>query len=554
MKYTRKNVVLPIKLIIKLNEITSHKGMDYRTANNFIKCVAIIYNKQINEQYNRYYFVAVGSRYWKKVYGGNYYERVIQPLLELDIIQSHDFGYRTYANNSTKGKEKGLVGIRYRINPLLIEETLAILDFKKKKSFIDSPALNDNTDSIKDTINSKTKEFSVGIENKKVFRWIEENAERMCEQYINLKISDSMPVNYPIECKYSIGLSYNTKHTTIEMAKKFASKKNLDLFYYKDTFYIDDRNRFIKHQIEAIKLRYKTETNKINLLPIEFKRNRKTLRVYNHLTSFPSHLLPFLSINNKTIVQIDLKTSQFLLLANLINNFIAYGPDKLINQFKHEQTRSYLKRFVLILEENWLGSNKSAIDINNPKSNQYSISDLIRFIREVFFGDFYEIVKSDLNLSERAIAKQTLFRIIFGKSIRPGLYEKKLRELYPTLMSIFEDYKDEKAFHVGVEKKENLDYTNLSVFLQCVESEIYIDNILIPLQKKGIPCFTRHDSIVVPFNYEDEVWGFIQDVFKKFNFRLNAKIEDMFWQNVDYDDLDASGYLDWLSDQNELSQ
>ena len=73
------------------------------------------------------------------------------------------------------------------------------------------------------------------------------------------------------------------------------------------------------------------------------------------------------------------------------------------------------------------------------------------------------------------------------------------------------------------------DESNFSVFLSCVEGELYVDNILKRLRDKGIPCFTRHDSVVVASGYDERSEVIAKQVFKDFGFKYNHKVEDKFW-------------------------
>lgn len=546
LKYTRSSEFLPQALINRLKELTEgQKGLDYRTFNNFIRCVGVIYHKQMHEQPDRFNYVATGSSYWKKIFGGNYHEKVIRPLLESDILQSYDFGYRTF-NNDSKGKEKGLVGIRYRVNPNLFSDDHGVLEYMNGSGTISS------SDDILygggkgQLLGLNDKNLLVSIDERKITRWIDSNAERICNHYLNREIINALPEDYQIEYHISICSSYNAKHGTVSKAKEDALKAGMKLFYFKNKFYIDDVNRFINSHIESLKYKYKHDVSKINQLPVIFKQNSKTLRVYNHLTNFPSPLLPFLTINNQTIVQVDLRNSQFLLLANLINTYIQSGSHHLLMQFKQQRTKLYLKRLVQVLDSHKSFLSPVGVDVNDLKSGIYSISDVTHFIRDVFFNDFYMVVKNDLNLGQRAIAKQVLFKILFGQSLKSDVFVKKLRDSYPVVMSIIADFKDRAKFAQGLSKSKMEDLTNLPVFLQCVEAELFIDHIFKPLTEKGVPCFTRHDSIVTAKEYEDEVEQQIRDVFNQFGFRLNTKTDDMFWDIVDEDALEESGYMDWL--------
>jgi len=104
-KYLKENIkqeYLPVKLIQRIHQdIFNNKKYEYRTKNNFLRCIGTIYFKQVNEHYGLEGYVPTGSAYWKKVFGNDYHEKVIQPLINLDIIEFLDFGYRSYPNLDT---------------------------------------------------------------------------------------------------------------------------------------------------------------------------------------------------------------------------------------------------------------------------------------------------------------------------------------------------------------------------------------------------------------------------------------------------------------------
>ena len=86
--------------------------------------------------------------------------------------------------------------------------------------------------------------------------------------------------------------------------------------------------------------------------------------------------------------------------------------------------------------------------------------------------------------------------------------------------------------------------------MQCVESEIFIDNIFYPLREKGIPCFTRHDSIVVARGYEKLAEKHAKEVFDKLGFKYNHVVDDKFWDVVEIDEDDD--FFQWLMDENQI--
>jgi len=319
--------------------------------------------------------------------------------------------------------------------------------------------------------------------------------------------------------------------------------------------------------MEKFKYTYRREILKVGILPIIDNRSTVTLRLHNYLVNFPSKILKFITINNKTLVQLDLQTSQFLLFANLLNIYINHGEEHLLGLFNDKITKTYLKKLIKVLKQHQLPS--AGVDINDKESGKHSNSDVIRFIRDVFFKDFYNVVKDKLKLPTRGIAKQMLFKMIFRMTNRPDALVDKLKILYPDVMSIIAEFKkntikmqfpdDQPKSIVKYIKKKNKSIgngfdeeeheSNLSVFLQRVEAEIFIDNILKQLRQNKIQCFTRHDSIVFAAGHEDLAMQIAKAVFARFGFKYNHKVEDMFYELYDYSDLEESGYIDHLMDK-----
>ena len=557
-KNYRKEEYLPVKLIKKLQEdIFSNSGYEYRSKNNFLQCVSIIHYHQLMNGIGLNDYAPLGRDYWKKVFGGNYHESVIQPLLKLKIIESLDFGYRSIPDTIvqvSKGKPNGLVGIRYRICPDLLDDQNEIISYIGKGKVLTATErmLLGKQQFIATGITNMN--YHVTIDPLKAFKWVENNAESICDEFLKREYVQSLPVNLLIQYhEYLDKGSYNTKYMSVGFAKKIAENRNQELFYFKDAFYIADVSEFLKKRIPALIYHYKNQISLIYSQPIEEKRNPITLRLYSNLVNFPSKILQFININNNTVVQLDLRTSQFLIFANLLNVYTNKGEEHLLSLFKQERNTTYLKRLIRILKEHQKLLPGVGVDINDSNSGQYSSTDVIKFIREVFFADFYAVVQKELEMNDRVFAKRVLFKLLFKKTNRPDALLNKLSQRYPIVMSIIAAFKKQDLKQEESEYRDENRESNFSVFLQCVEGEIFVDNILEELRLEGISCFTRHDSIVVACGSEVKAEETAKNVFSRFGFKYNHKVEDKFWEVVDEEELEDSGYLEFLSDENDLN-
>ena len=226
----------------------------------------------------------------------------------------------------------------------------------------------------------------------------------------------------------------------------------------------------------------------------------------------------------------------------------------LLRLFKEKRTQTYLNRLIKVLKEHQDLLPRTGVSLLKKNPTKNNPNDVVRFINDVFHEDFYSVVQKELNLPDRSLAKQMLFRLLFRRNHKPDMWLKMLEQLYPTVMSIISGFKqketqDEDSNYI----KSDNDWNNFSVFLQCVESEIFIDKIVNPLKNAGIPCFSRHDSIVVASGYEDEAELYARAIFGQYGFKYNHKIEDKFWEVADEDEMEELDYMQWLIDENELN-
>lgn len=556
-KQYSKSEYLPVKLIKKLQEdIFSNSGYEYRTKNNFLQCVAIIHYHQVTKGIGLNDYAPLGRNYWRTVFGSNYHESVLAPLIEHKIVESLDFGFRTIPDTTiqtTKGKPKGLVGIRYRINPDLMHDPYENLQYVEKGKVLTATErmLLGKQDFIATGIADMN--YHVSIDPVKACTWIENNAENICNDFLRKDYVQSLPDKLLIEYReYLDRGSFNSRYLTVEAARNVAKDKGKELFFFKDTFYIADINEFITQRVPALVYHYRNQVSLIYSQPIEEKRNPVTLRLYSNLVNFPSKILQFISINNSTVVQLDLRTSQFLIFANLLNLYVNNGGEYLLSLFKQERNRMYLKRLIRILNQHEKQLPNVAVDIHDINSGKYSSADVTKFIRDVFFHDFYAVVQQELGLKDRMLAKRVLFKLLFKKTNRPDALLNKLSQRYPVVMSIIAAFKMQDVKKDDADHEDNHE-SNFSVFLQCIEGEIFVDNILEELRTDGVPCFTRHDSIVVASDHEEKAEEIAKGVFSRFGFKYNHKVEDKFWEVVNDEELEDSGYLEWLSDENELN-
>ena len=556
-KNYQKGEYLPEKLVQKLqDEIFSNHRLSYPSKNNFLQCVSIIFFHQVTQGNGLNYYAPLGRNYWHKIYGGNYHDRVISPLIIAGIIESIDFGCRTIPDKTQQSSiviKKGDVSTRYRINPELLSETYSFIPYINKRRVVTAleRMLFDNQElQIPDIPDLN---FRISIDIGKAGKWVENNAEQICNELLRREYINSLPDGLQIEChEYLDRGSFNVKYCTVKWAKFIAESRGKELFYFNNSFYIATVDEFLQYRIPSLIYHYKHQISQVATQPIEEKQSPVTLRIYSHLTNFPSRILQFIYINNKTVVQLDLRTSQFLIFANLLNVYIKGGEQHLLSLFKQSRNKTYLKRLIKVLKQHQEQLPAVGIEITDRNSGEHGSSDVTKFIRDVFYRDFYEVVAHELGMKERLLAKYALFKLLFKKTNRPDALLHKLSQLYPVVVNIIAEFKKPDKSKTTDKADDNRE-SNFSVFLQCIEAEIFVDNILKNLRENNVPCFTRHDSVVVADGHQDDAEMIAKDVFRQLGFKYNHKVEDKFWEVVDFDELEDSTYMQWLTDEDILT-
>lgn len=551
----RKSEYLPQKVIQNLNEFLKDYN-DYRSHNNFIRCVGIIFSYQISSESGYNGFVSLGSAYWRKVFSHDYHQKVLNPLLEQNIIQCKDMGFR----NISSPQYRGIVGIWYRINPELLSDECDFMQYIDKGKVLTSESL-DEYGMEYDLVPVDDRNFKISILKNKAIAYVSEEMENIFRSILKPEYVHNFPDNYQVTYYENVKGVFIKKHSSVGSAKKLAQSFGKQLFYYNNDFYMADMLEFLSKRIESSSKHYLIEISKASNLPVLNKRSKTNLRLHNHLSNFPSRLLHFLRLNNQGLVQYDLQTSQFLLFANILNIYLWHGEKHLLGLFKQHLNQQYLKRLVKTLKTYNMQLPSCGVDIANHRSCVNSGYDILNFIRDVFFSDFYEVVKTTLELPDRAVAKQTMFKLLFKPDTKSDIFIDKLKARYPLVISVIDSFKtsdnpktkssikDIKSKNKVVEKDRQ---SNFSVFLQCIEAEIFIDNILLPMRDQNVPCFTRHDSVVVAGNYQDHVETHIKNVFAGLGFRYNQKYTDMSLAAYSPEELEENGITEYWADSIDI--
>lgn len=107
---------------------------------------------------------------------------------------------------------------------------------------------------------------------------------------------------------------------------------------------------------------------------------------------------------------------------------------------------------------------------------------------------------------DRAQAKKMIFHVLFGKARNYSLEAERFRYRFPTVSEFIQDYK--------IQHGDN----EFAIYLQKIESQLFIDGIYYGLIEKGIPVLTKHDSIAYFRRDSEIVKTLVQNEFDRINF------------------------------------
>ncbi len=193
-------------------------------------------------------------------------------MIQNGIIESLDFGFRTIPDGTvqtTKAKQDGYVGVRYRINPELLEEQFIFLPYVDK-----GKVLTALERILFDTQEFKLPElpdlnFRVNININKANSWVEDNAERICNEMLKRDTVNSLRMVFK-----SMQRTDNGRLTSVPvriMVRIIAEAHNKSFLYFNNCITCIGYEFLRKGYLHNF--HYKHELSKIGTSPVEEKRS-----------------------------------------------------------------------------------------------------------------------------------------------------------------------------------------------------------------------------------------------------------------------------------------
>jgi len=498
---------LPKRVVNVIRKVTSN-DREFRTHDNYLLVVGLIYKHQMSDDALYLHYSPLSREYWRTTIG-SHYSQYIDTLVREHLIQKDWVLYVDDFGNSTR-----VLG--YRINPEYLQDEYTVISYVGTISKSLSADMVDSTATGRVAITKLgLKPELIRMQKGKALEWVETNIADVVNGYLNNDYIEGIPKSLPVMVRiYRDDDGFVTSHMSVEAAQKIADERGKKLLYYKDKFVIADEEQFKRIAVQNLSTHYKWQVKSFHPDSFNFSRNRNTLRVYSKLSSMPTALLPFIRINGHYIQQADLKCSQFALFANMINYYLNHSGVELIAKFKKKQAKSFVTGLVRVLDAHKDELPEEGLNTTNPTINDYITNDVYQFLCDALLHDFYSIIKSELNLPQRAHGKGIAFRTVFSKPKPENELVRQFRHLYPTVISIINDFKERNG------------YNQFAIGLQRVEAEVFIDNIWKEAKKQGINCFTRHDSLVFPINKRKVVEQIFASVFKSHDFIYRVEYEE----------------------------
>lgn len=239
-------------------------------------------------------------------------------------------------------------------------------------------------------------------------------------------------------------------------------------------------------------------------------RNNTNNRLDTNLTNIPSVYIKSLLFDGGRIISLDIKNSQFVILANIILRFVlGIDIEGWVDISIREELESYRDRIM------WYHK------LNNEQEN-----DISAFTVSAIKGTLYTDFMVCSGISERSVAKKAFFKILFGnegkfksRSELRVIFENCYPSVYNSIVSFKENmisnehlkYNEDTVKYIAENRKgaKKKGYTKVgsSYFVNMLakmESFIMIDKILPKFKEAGLSVLTKHDSILVPENQAGE--------------------------------------------------
>lgn len=544
--------VLPGQIVKAIDQAWRAKSLTPFERNQSIKAVAAMWLKYHSEKIPFSEYSPFARNYYRSVLKveNKEVQSLLNKLSKANIIESWNEGDYLAPSGGKKG-----VCRKWRINPSLvyssnrIEEIELIQKLKKnrkRKSLIEVEA-REHLRKIKLPFEDRDKIISF------VTAFIKSDQ-------VQQTISDRIEETKDIPSRAILLLDDSKNHTILEKSYiPPYLRAGLKLFRYKGkgrvAFYLTTYDKLKAIKEKELSLSYQYQLYILNNVDqanaSSCNRNETNSRLDTPITNLFSKFLALATVDGEKLISIDLSNSQFVFLASRLQKWIDENREHFLTKHLHRSGKNSLSNNKEIDKNNYKktperANNKNTISYlgnvtpqlsDNQETNSF-FRNLELFVKVCFSGQLYEYIaaryflqkeyancsdqeKRVIKIVHRSKIKQALFELLFDKwnawTFKADRKANRdvLLQVFPALVHWIETWKKEKIevckrereANPGRWKKEHFKDGRVqspyeagnnafSIMLQRDESFLFIDKILQKLQKKGLWCASKHDSIL----------------------------------------------------------
>ena len=258
-------------------------------------------------------------------------------------------------------------------------------------------------------------------------------------------------------------------------------------------------------------------------------------RLHTNFTNLNKDLKPFIFYNGKSLVSIDIKTSQPFMSLKILNealhNILFPNNTLLIPSPPSPTSISSPSNTIMLVKSQHIDYQSIEKFMEIVQSGML-YEHLVEVIRpnlgdRYFTDDYFDVdskawVKCEPKPRDRV--KKTMFQIFFSKNSTHTPEKTLFAEHFPGVMKIFTEINGDMSICEADRHKQ------LAKQLQCLESHIMLDLVAkeISRQRPLLPIFTIHDSIVTTVGNE----GFVKEIMEKIitqEIGFVPKLEPEYW-------------------------
>ena len=293
--------------------------------------------------------------------------------------------------------------------------------------------------------------------------------------------------------QYNYYVGYLLEKNIIELKKKHIKGKNSRIYKLNESIINDEVKRFKNYDKVLLKKYNKVRSHLINsnsdLINSDIKK-----KLVEDLFSVKIDCVKSLSFLDSLIQKRDIYQKNKYSVESINCKHIFYHFDN-FGRFHTNFTilKSFIRKNCLLIDD----ESTFEIDIENSqplfltkvleKNLEFlDIQEYLLYKTLTYTGKFYQYLQEKLNITNRKIIKNLIYRVFFGKNF-PNNFDKQFSIIFPTIYNFIKKY-----------KKDNGDYRLLSYELQKLESN-FLFNIVIKKiwsQNSEIKIITCHDSLI----------------------------------------------------------